>query len=119
MRCSRKTSSSCLLILIFAIATAVRAGDKPVSGPVAIGDLRVEDLGGQPHWLLGSADTKVVALVFLSTECPISNQSIPELNRIAAAHESPAVRFFGVLSDRNVTRAQAAVLIVRTLPAVP
>lgn len=51
---------------------------------------------------------QAVGLVFLSSECPISNQFIPELNRIHAQTKSAAVEFYGVISDRTVTRRAAA-----------
>lgn len=108
MRHSRAARTSCLAILILGMAASALAGDPPEAPPVEIRELKMEDLGGKSHSLFGGAETRAVVLVFLSTECPIANQSIPEMNRIAAANEAPAVRFFAVLSDRTVTRTQAA-----------
>jgi hypothetical protein len=48
-----------------------------------------------------------MAFVFLSTECPISNGLIPELNRLAGIAQKNHVEFYGVLSDPSVTRAAA------------
>ena len=73
-------------------------------------DVSIMDLRGEVHSLGPAADGSSLALVFLSTECPIANGFIPELNRIHAAlgETQPPIRFFGVISDRSVTRAQAA-----------
>ncbi|GAB4149154.1 MAG: thioredoxin family protein [Planctomycetaceae bacterium] len=47
-------------------------------------------------------------MVFLSTECPISNGYLPRLNAIHEKYQHQKVRFFGVISDSAVTRAEAA-----------
>ena len=136
MRYSRTASTSCLAVMVLGLAGSTLVSEQPASptqpslpaaggdggvrgdgsrasshsvqGGLVLRDRRMDDVGGTTHSLFGGAAIKVVVLVFLSTECPIANQSIPELNRIAAANESPEVRFFAVLSDRTVTRAQAA-----------
>jgi hypothetical protein len=48
--------------------------------------------------------------VFLSTECPIANGYIPELNRLYSRFksENPGVELYGVISDRSTTRERAA-----------
>ena len=51
--------------------------------------------------------TTAVVFVFINTECPISNKSIPELNRLAAVAAGVQANFFGVISDPEVTRAAA------------
>ncbi|MGE5192210.1 MAG: redoxin domain-containing protein [Deltaproteobacteria bacterium] len=73
-------------------------------------DFSVLDTQGVAHSLRTNLDRAALVLVFLATECPIANGYIPELNRqVAALHESGArVEFFGVISDRLVTRTAAA-----------
>jgi peroxiredoxin len=46
-----------------------------------------------------------VVLFFLTTDCPISNGYVPEMNRIAREYASRGVRFYGVMTDTSVPLA--------------
>ena len=46
-----------------------------------------------------------VVLFFLTTDCPISNGYVPEMNRIAKEYGSRGVRFYGVMTDTSVPLA--------------
>ena len=48
------------------------------------------DLAGNPVDPLKSADGKVVVLVFVRTDCPISNRYAPTIQQIRAAHAGKA-----------------------------
>ena len=67
------------------------------------------DLAGHIHTLGQNDGRRVRVLVFLGSECPISQASIPALNRLAAEFPSRdgRVDLFGVWSDATVTRADA------------
>jgi peroxiredoxin len=41
-------------------------------------------------------------LFFLTTDCPISNGYVPEMNRIAKDYTARGVRFYGVMTDTSV-----------------
>jgi hypothetical protein len=69
---------------------------------------RVVDVSGKVRELGTNTLTKTTVLVFLGTECPISQRVIPELNRIAASHKTNAVEFYGVVSSGTMTREKAA-----------
>lgn len=77
------------------------------AGKVALSGLTAIDLEGTVRRIGERELTRAVALVFLSEECPISNQYIKELNRIARAQPGDQVEFYGVLSDRTIPRAKA------------
>ncbi|HEY7339007.1 MAG TPA: redoxin domain-containing protein [Bryobacteraceae bacterium] len=42
-----------------------------------------------------------VVLYFITTDCPISNGYVPEMNRIAKDYEARGVRFYGVIADTD------------------
>jgi AhpC/TSA family len=65
------------------------------------------DLDGKLRRLGHGRNEAVVAIVFLSTECPISNGYIPVLNRLVNRYSRQGVEFYGVISDSTVTRAAA------------
>lgn len=58
--------------------------------------------------LLGKEDALEV-LLFLATECPISNRYIPELKRIAAEYAGRGVKFRICLPEPGLTSASATV----------
>ena len=64
---------------------------------------RVIDLDGQPRALIGDG-VRATALVFLGTQCPISNRAIPTLNALAQSHAHDAMDLFIVVSDPTITR---------------
>jgi hypothetical protein len=64
---------------------------------------RLVDIDGNAH-RLGAGDAPV-ALVFLDTECPISNRYAPRLAELSALAAEEGVEFYGVLSDPGVSAA--------------
>lgn len=79
------------------------------NAPVRL-DFSLLDTAGAAHSLRVNPERAALVLVFLSTECPIANGYIPELNRQATRLQAAKsqVDFFGVISDRSTTRAAAA-----------
>lgn len=59
---------------------------------------QARDLDGAAIDPLAAHDA-ITVLVFVSSECPISNRYAPELKRIAAAHAASGVRFWLVYPD--------------------
>jgi hypothetical protein len=59
---------------------------------------RALDEGGRLH-VLGASGSRGVCTVFLGIDCPISNELVPELARLAAFAADGGVEFYGVLSD--------------------
>jgi hypothetical protein len=67
----------------------------------------LQGLNGQ-QYVLSLNDKRISRVfVFLSTSCPISNSYISELNRLAGTLPR-GVELYGVVSDRNTTRENAA-----------
>lgn len=97
---------------IFAAALARSSADEPSAQPQPIVrlDFSLLDTSGESHSLRSEPGRKALVCVFLSTECPIANGYVPELNRQFAAlrDAKSGVHFFGVISDPQTTRAAAA-----------
>ncbi len=66
------------------------------------------DIDGEVHRILKRDDEKLVALVFMTTECPLCREYVPELNRISRALPGDRVAFYGVLADPALQRTAAA-----------
>ncbi|HUG93790.1 MAG TPA: redoxin domain-containing protein [Planctomycetaceae bacterium] len=99
--------------------------DSPAEPPVShVHDTRVPgrsaiDLDGRLHRIGESPECRAVVLVFLAPDCPISNGSIPELNRLAGSFGGRGVEWFGVVADRAVSRRRAVEHYRAYEPAFP
>lgn len=95
MTLGRYSLSLCLLALCVNQAAAAPAAHK------------VLDTAGAVHQV-GATAAPGMAVVFLSTECPISNRYVPTLNRLAKEFRERGVPLYGVVSDATTTRRRAA-----------
>jgi len=100
------------LIAVFLACGAVRAAEPAEavtggkSGAIDPG-LKLADLSGKVHALAEWQGSPIV-LVFLATECPVSNGYVPELQRLADQYASAGVAFLGVHSDPALKAEDAA-----------
>jgi len=92
------------LLLIVAICPAAGSDETEIP-PVRF--LTALDLNGEVHRIGSEEGLKGVALVFISTECPIARGYIPELNRLHESLSGQPVKLLGVMSDPTTTRAAA------------
>ncbi|MFT4114336.1 redoxin domain-containing protein [Silvibacterium sp.] len=65
--------------------------------------LTATGLDGQPIQSLAPSGTRVVVLVFVASDCPISNRYLPELAQLAAQHETKGVRLWLVYPNPGDT----------------
>lgn len=69
----------------------------------------VTDLQGRPaDPLADAADRRATVLLFVTTDCPISNGYAPEVQRLANAFQSQNVAFYLVYPDPDLKPADAA-----------
>jgi hypothetical protein len=73
------------------------------AGAETISPLHLIDLDGQRHTLIAD-DARATAVVFLGTQCPISNRAIPTLNDLYASHNHDGTAFYIVVSDPTLSR---------------
>ena len=96
----------CVMLLLCGWATCA-GDDPPPANRDLTAQLRGADIEGLPLHVTEGSDRRGSVFVFLATQCPISNGYIPELNRLAERCRGVSVDFFGVISDRSVSRDQA------------
>ncbi len=60
---------------------------------------QIVDLSGKPIEPLKSA--KVVVLIFVSTDCPISNRYAPEIKRLITKYQNQSTKFFLVYPGKD------------------
>lgn len=66
----------------------------------------VKDTAGVEHRLPNDPRYKATVLIFLQSECPVSNQYAPVLNRLHREFSARQVRFYRVYPDRDATREE-------------
>jgi thiol-disulfide isomerase/thioredoxin len=64
--------------------------------------LSLPDTAGRIHTPADWAGKRAVVLLFVSTDCPLSNRYVPEMNRIASAYAPRGVAFYAVQGDATV-----------------
>ena len=63
------------------------------------------DTAGRVHTPAEWNGKRAVVLFFLTTDCPLCNNYVPELNRIAQTFSSRGVAFYGVQGDATIADA--------------
>lgn len=91
-----------LALSLFALLSAPRAQ----AG--AIKEFALTDAGGKKHTRAQWKGKKAIVLIFLGTDCPVSNFYAPEYSRLAKAFAARGVLFYGIHPDPEVTAADAA-----------
>ncbi len=102
---------SCLLPLgCFALAlvagslatTVIQAAEAAPAGPARkVDDFQLRDYRGAEHSLGQYANSKVVVLAFLGTECPLVKLYGSRLSELSREFESAGVTFLGVNSNQH------------------
>jgi thiol-disulfide isomerase/thioredoxin len=60
------------------------------------------DTAGQMHTPAEWTFKKAVVLIFVSTDCPLSNRYVPELKRIETAYAPRGIAFYAVQGDATI-----------------
>lgn len=60
------------------------------------------DTAGHTHTRSEWAGKHAIVLLFVSTDCPLSNRYVPEMNRLASAYGPRGVAFYAVQGDATV-----------------
>jgi len=89
------------------IAAVCPAGDSQPSEIPPARFLTALDLEGTAHRLGDGEECRGAALVFMSSECPISREFVPELNRLAASAKEQGLKFYGILFEPGLKREAA------------
>jgi peroxiredoxin len=80
-----------LVLLLLVLATA---GGLP--------HFSFSDTAGRIHTPADWAGKRALVLFFVSTDCPLSNRYVPEMNRIASTYAPRGVAFYAVQGDATV-----------------
>jgi peroxiredoxin len=87
-----------IALLFISIATAFAA---PLT-------FQLRDTQGAPHTQAEFAGHKAIVLFFTTTDCPIANSYVPEMNRIHDAYTARGVLFYAVQTDLTIPEGDVA-----------
>ncbi len=91
-------SATLALTFLLALASQAIAGESMIGKKAPM--FRLVDPTGKAVALEDLADAKLVAVVFVGTECPLARLYAPRLNKLAADYADKQVRFVAI--DSNV-----------------
>jgi peroxiredoxin len=98
------------LPVVLALGATLPAPGAPAEAAkpaLRVKDFSLADPQGQRHSIKEWRGRKTVVLIFLGTECPVSNGYAPVLSRLAKHYGPRGVAFYGVHPDPDVTAAVA------------
>ncbi|MBV8728593.1 MAG: redoxin domain-containing protein [Acidobacteriia bacterium] len=81
-------------VLLLASSVAALAG--------GLSSFSFTDTAGRVHTRAEWVGKKAVVLLFVSTDCPLSNRYVPDMNRLASAYTARGVVFYAVQGDATV-----------------
>jgi peroxiredoxin len=82
---------------------APRFEDVVLQTPGPVKDFAFKDIRGASHSLADWTDRPGIVLIFLGTECPVSNAYAPEMARLARRFAGAGIAFYGIHCDPDVT----------------
>jgi hypothetical protein len=84
------------------LEVSARAGGPPSASPhdgANAWSPAYVDLDGREHRPLAAPDAQALAVVFITTDCPIANSYLPELNRLSQAYATRGISLLLVHAD--------------------
>ena len=72
------------------------------AGWAAIPAFDLRDTEGHRHTSAEWSNARAIVLYFVTTDCPVANSYVPEMNRIHDTYASRGVEFFAVQSDVTI-----------------
>lgn len=86
----------------FALAPYFIAGEAEQSAMIgqSIGDISLPDYTGKQVSLTDFKDSKGVAIIFISTKCPVSNAYNERMTALAAEYQKKGIQFLGINSNK-------------------
>jgi len=100
---------TCLILCGCLLSNHPRCEAQETPPPGITETLNLTDVHGQVHSLGPTTERTALAIVLLSTECPISNSYIRQLNQLAKSWSNldSQVKLLGFVADRTLSRQAA------------
>jgi peroxiredoxin len=93
----RKFLSPTALVAVYFMSIAASAN---YSSPSKIEDFTLTDYNGNNHSLSDYKDLKAIVVIFIATECPISNDYNSRMEKIFKEYSQKEIAFLGINSNK-------------------
>jgi peroxiredoxin len=93
------------MVLRVFLAAAIVCADAFAAGPP---QFVLHDTRGVVHPSEGWNEKKAIVVFFTTTDCPLSNNDVPEMNRTRRDYEARGVAFYAVQADTTIADAEVA-----------
>ena len=93
-----RTCITALLLIVLVYRPTLAEGKPDVARKKQLSALKLKDVTGKLHAPFDNKKTKAVALIFVSTDCPIANAFQPALGEFAKAYGPKGIECFMVYS---------------------
>jgi peroxiredoxin len=98
----KKLSTLALVLFAAALAFAAAPPDEKAGAPVAVGsvvgDFKLPDASGKEHSLASLKGEKGTVLIFVATQCPVSNAYNARMQKLAQDYRARGVNVVGINS---------------------
>lgn len=88
------------LLAIVAIYFLSVAACATTSSPGKIEDFKLRDTDGKEHSLSDYKDSKAIVVMFIATECPVSNDYNSRMEKIHNDYKEKGIAFLGINSNK-------------------
>lgn len=89
------------LSFILALLVSVPHSGKPASDQKKVDNFTLKDVNGESHSLADFKNSKAIVLMFISTECPISNGYNKRMKNIYSSFNDKNITFIGINSNQQ------------------
>ncbi len=86
---------SYLFTLVFILSVNTLASD-----PVKVENFKLKDYNGKEHQLSDYKDSKAIVIMFIATQCPVSNAYNERMEKIYNLYKNKEVSFIGINSNK-------------------
>lgn len=93
----KKIISLFAIVAIYFISVATCATS---SSPGKIEDFKLHDADGKEHSLSDYKDSKAIVVMFIATECPVSNDYNSRMEKIFNDYKEKGIAFLGINSNK-------------------
>jgi len=93
----KKFLSLLAIVAIYFISVAACAVTPP---PEKIEDFKLKDSNGKEHSLSEYKDSKAIVVMFIATECPVSNDYNSRMEKIFNEYKEKGIAFLGINSNK-------------------
>ena len=98
----RKTSINCFMVIFFLIVGLQPAAcsQNDTGDPTEVKDFTLKDYEGNEHSLSDYKNSKDIVVIFVATECPVSNAYNSRMEALYNDYKSKGIAYIGINSNK-------------------